>query len=61
MISYCPLDLPEKQSNLSQSLPSTYSYNRNTQTTLENTECNYLVMFFIAGVFILTVTDHFKK
>ena len=65
MISYCPLDLPEKQSFQSQSISPTFSkptsYMKNTQKTLENTECNYLVMFFVAGVFILTVTDQFKK
>ena len=26
----------------------------------ENTECNYLVMFFILGVFMLVISDQIK-
>ena len=26
----------------------------------ENTECNYLVMFFILGVFMLVISDQLK-
>lgn len=58
MISYCPLDLQE---NNPSPKPIVKSYNRNTQKTLENTECNYLVMFFVMGVFILSISDQFKK
>jgi len=28
--------------------------------SLENTECNYLVMFFILGVFMLVISDQIK-
>jgi hypothetical protein len=29
--------------------------------TLEDSECNYLVLFFIMGVIILAITDAMKK
>lgn len=29
--------------------------------TKDNTECNYLIIFFIAGVFLLGFTDAIKK
>jgi len=32
---------------------------RNKKT--EDTECNYLILFFIAGVFALAVSDQIKK
>jgi len=28
--------------------------------SLENTECNYLVMFFVLGVFMLVISDQIK-
>lgn len=27
----------------------------------DNTECNYIVMFFIAGVFLLGISNSFRK
>ena len=60
MIAYCPLDLDEKNT------PRTPSYKQPKriqykQRITENTECNYIVMFFVIGVFILAVSDQFRK
>ena len=30
------------------------------KTITENTECNYLVMFFVTGVFLLVISDQIK-
>lgn len=29
--------------------------------TNPNTECNYLVMFFVVGVFVMAITDGMRK
>ena len=57
MISYCPLDeeTPMRQvTRRPQPKPA-------PQPESENTECNYLVMFFILGVLVLSITDNIRK
>ena len=57
MISYCPLDeeTPMRQViRRPQPKPA-------PQPDSENTECNYLVMFFILGVLVLSITDNIRK
>jgi hypothetical protein len=34
---------------------------RRRKKKTEDTECNYLILFFIAGVFALAVSDQIKK
>lgn len=50
MIQYCPLEEEPKV---------TYQENRPpiVQDIDTDTECNYLVMFFILGVVVLAITD----
>ncbi len=60
MISYCPLDFDEQKTspprpNISQKIKPVQ------RKISENTECNYLVMFFVVGVFILTISDQIKN
>ena len=53
MINYSPFE-PEKlveERPVSLDLPN----------ISEDTECNYIVMFFIAGVFILALSDIIRK
>lgn len=46
MIQYCPLEEEPRQDTLPPPIvPDT------------DTECNYLVMFFIIGVIVLAITD----
>jgi hypothetical protein len=58
MISYCPLedDPPIRPSRPVQAPPIKISNDPS-----ENTECNYLVMFFILGVLGLAITDNIRK
>ena len=50
MIGYCPLeDEPVVQTPLPPSPPPIKS--------LEETECNYIIMFFILGVISMAITD----
>ena len=56
-LSLCPLDNdPPPQPRFRQPLIQ----NKKKQVGLENTECNYLVMFFVLGVFILVLSDQIK-
>jgi hypothetical protein len=63
MIGYCPLDeepierpLPRQEV----SKPSPQAKNRKQRLSFlgdDDTECNYVVMFFIAGVIALAIMD----
>lgn len=61
MISYCPLDeAPVAPPRLQPpSAPATTTPRK--ETAREETECNFVVLFFVAGVIILAVTDSVKK
>ncbi len=56
MIGYCPLDNdfgePPKVYKRPQSIK---------KVNKDDTECNYLVMFFVLGVFALAVSDQLKR
>jgi hypothetical protein len=56
MISYCPLDedTPIRQI-VKPRVP------KPVEPQNEDTECNYLVMFFILGVLVLSITDNISK
>ena len=56
MIGYCPLEdvtPPVKLEPKKIEMPQTINK--------EDTECNYLVMFFVIGVLVLAVTDNMRK
>lgn len=60
MINYCPIDFDEpvhkpekKEPEKPKEEPSLFKN--------EDTECNYLVMFFIVGVLLLAVSDQVRK
>lgn len=40
--------------------PPVYDYASKQMPTSDNTECNYIVMFFIAGIIILGITDSLR-
>lgn len=55
-LSYAPIEpTPPPQRRRQVLQPKVNRYLSN-----ENTECNYLVMFFILGVFILVISDQIK-
>ena len=56
-LSYAPINPspPPPQQRRQQIQPSI-----NRHFSNENTECNYLVMFFILGVFVLVINDQIK-
>lgn len=56
MIGYCPLEdiTPPPQ-------PKPVVKPQETIVNKEDTECNYLVMFFVVGVLFLAVTDNMRK
>lgn len=63
MISYCPLEedfLPPPPQQIRKRL---VQQKKEEQGILEgeNTECNYLVLFFILGVLILAASDSLRK
>lgn len=51
MIQYCPLE-EEPRIMYQETLPVVQHTDTDTDT-----ECNYLVMFFIIGVIVLAITD----
>jgi len=62
MIGYCPLD--EDYDRVPLPPPARIRIPPQEQGGLlegEDTECNYLVLFFILGVMILAVSDAVKK
>lgn len=56
MINYCPLDEdpPIRQIARRPSPPP-------PPPKTDDTECNYLVMFFILGVIVLSISDNIRK
>ena len=59
MISYCPID--QDQDYRPPALAKPLQSLQKTFLEGEDTECNYLVMFFILGVLVLAITDTLKK
>ena len=58
MIGYCPLDDdPIERPRPSQKVPVPVQELRESPTGGEDTECNYVVLFFIAGVIALAIMD----
>jgi hypothetical protein len=56
MIGYCPLE------DITPQVKTQPIVVENTQkVNKEDTECNYLVMFFIVGVLFMAVTDNMRK
>ena len=58
MISYCPLD---EETPLRQVVRRPPPPQQQPVDNTEDTECNYLVMFFILGVIVLSITDNIRK
>jgi len=56
-LNLCPLDDDPPPRRIRQMLPRR---RQGRQISQENTECNYLVMFFILGVFMLVISDQIK-
>ena len=55
MLNYCPIDFePPRQEPIQHII-------RTQKKPRENTECNYLIMFFVAGILILAISDQIKK
>jgi hypothetical protein len=52
MIGYCPIEFEE---------PPSREVRKEPVIMDENTECNYVVMFFIVGVIALAAMDAVKK
>lgn len=61
MLSYCPLDELEVSARTPPRARLTQRKPQQASPSRENTECNYLVMFFILGVFMLVISDQLKK
>lgn len=59
MIGYCPLEEVEPRPRPPPPMVQRQMHNRNTN--MEDTECNYVVLFFIAGVLALAAMDAIKK
>ena len=57
MIGYCPLDEETPIRQVIRRPPQQQIPKEGT----EDTECNYLVMFFILGVIVLSITDNIRK
>ena len=57
-LNLCPLD--DDPPRRIRQMPMQVQQINNKQVSHENTECNYLVMFFILGVFMLVVSDQIK-
>lgn len=56
MIGYCPLDSDFGAP------PKVYKRPQpKKKVNKDDTECNYLVMFFVLGVFALAVSDQLKR
>ena len=57
MIGFCPLEDDTPQVHPTPS----YTNNIVQKVNKEDTECNYLVMFFVIGVLFLAITDNMRK
>ena len=65
MIGYCPLDedpieRPRPSREVSVSVP-VQEKRKNSTGRGEDTECNYVVLFFIAGVIALAIMDSLPR
>ena len=61
MISYSSLDELDKPINIiKQPQRQVVQTQNNRPFAKENTECNYLVMFFVIGMFIIVISDQLK-
>ncbi len=61
MIAYCPLEELEPPMRRHESVVTKKVETESTSTTsLEETECNYVVMAFIVGVVLLAVSDSIR-
>ena len=65
MIGYCPLDedpieRPRPSREVSVSVPVQEKV-KNSTGRGEDTECNYVVLFFIAGVIALAIMDSLPR
>lgn len=58
MISYAEIQF-DQPAWIQHVPPSRQDYIQEPQHT--NTECNYLVMFFVVGVFAMAITDGMRK
>jgi len=58
MINYCPFESPKPIESYSRRPDSV---DVSPSVISEDTECNYIVMFFIAGVFVLALSDAIRK
>jgi hypothetical protein len=59
-IAYCPLD-EEPPVRLPPKAVARKRQQRRPEPTKEDTEVNYLVLFFLAGTVFLALTDSMKK
>ena len=57
MIGYCPIEFDEP----TEKIERVSTVRKESSTLDENTECNYVVMFFIVGVIALAAMDAVKK
>ena len=56
MIGYCPIeDIDQPVKVEPKVIETPHKINK------EDTECNYLVMFFVIGVLVLAITDNMRK
>ena len=62
MISYSSLDELDKPTSNIVRHPQrqVVQTQKNKPFAKENTECNYLVMFFVIGMFIIVISDQLK-
>lgn len=58
MIGYCPIEFDEPQAPVNPPVKRQVVVNQTPDT---NTECNYVVMFFIVGVIALAAMDSVGK
>ena len=63
MISYCPINFDNSPRQVPiQGVERPGPRSRpSPQPPREDTECNYLIMFFVVGVLMLAVSDQIKK
>jgi len=56
-LAYCPIDdsLVDKPPVYKRDMPPIQ------KPVMDNTECNYIVMFFVAGVFLMGFMDSMRK
>jgi len=59
MISYCPINFDNSPQRVP--LQDVERPRPRPSPPREDTECNYLIIFFVVGVFMLAVSDQIKK